>query len=299
MKNFNQLLELILVFFISVNVISCSKDNEPEITSFVMEKTYFEVPINQSKQIFINNGSLDLDFSIIDNEMANITYSLIKDDQNKPIGCLQIDAKKKGTFQLLITDKISNENNTLTIKIVDTYLSINFSTSNHPLLTTSSSLFLINDEQHTFYLFTEDNMTHTLKKSCIGNYSFSLEKYDEDYVPYLTLSYISDNNGMPTNENLPTTDYKFSLLGSSTSLYSIINYYLGVDWNSLKELANTSSIKHTQSNIDSSSSTITNPLQTRDNSPESSANIIMMEMNRGYSASGEIVKESIPENILK
>lgn len=59
-------------------------------------------------------------------------------------------------------------------------------------------------------------------------------------MPYLTLTYKTDENDILTDENVPAKEHKFNLIGSSALTYTAINKFLGVDWD---ELAKTHSLR--------------------------------------------------------
>ncbi|KAA5301943.1 hypothetical protein F2Z07_27580, partial [Phocaeicola dorei] len=41
-----------------------------------------------------------------------------------------------------------------------------------------------------------------------------------------------------TNENISASSHKFKLIGLSSAIYSILNKYLGVDWDQLSKFVN-------------------------------------------------------------
>ena len=57
-------------------------------------------------------------------------------------------------------------------------------------------------------------------------------------MPFLTLTYKTDEDGKLTNENITASGYKLNLIGSSSATYSIISKYLGVDWDQLSKFVN-------------------------------------------------------------
>lgn len=60
-------------------------------------------------------------------------------------------------------------------------------------------------------------------------------------MPFLTLTYKTDEDGKLTNENITASGYKLNLIGSSSATYSIISKYLGVDWDQILKFINTRS----------------------------------------------------------
>ena len=60
-------------------------------------------------------------------------------------------------------------------------------------------------------------------------------------IPFLTLTYKTDEDGKLTNENITASGYKLNLIGSSSATYSIISKYLGVDWDQILKFINTRS----------------------------------------------------------
>ena len=110
---------------------------------------------------------------------------------------------------------------------------------------------------------------------------FSIEKNNNpnlsyETIPFLTLTYKTDEDGKLTNENISASGYYFNLIGSFSATYSIINKYLGVDWNRLSKFINT------RSDI-----ALAPTMQ-------------MQEEGTEYSVNGDVALfTQIPENILK
>ena len=48
----------------------------------------------------------------------------------------------------------------------------------------------------------------------------------------------TDEDGKLTNENISASSHKFNLIGPSSAIYSILNKYLGVDWDQLSKFVN-------------------------------------------------------------
>lgn len=76
-----------------------------------------------------------------------------------------------------------------------------------------------------------------------GCYKFSVEKNNNpnlsyETMPFLTLTYKTDEDGKLTNENISASSHKFNLIGPSSAIYSILNKYLGVDWDQLSKFVN-------------------------------------------------------------
>lgn len=72
-----------------------------------------------------------------------------------------------------------------------------------------------------------------------GCYKFSVEKNNNpnlsyETMPFLTLTYKTDEDGKLTNENISASSHKFNLIGPSSAIYSILNKYLGVDWDTFR-----------------------------------------------------------------
>lgn len=108
-------------------------------------------------------------------------------------------------------------------------------------------MYLINNEAKDCYFFTYNYIKHEVYSDFItkGSYSFSVEKNSDpnlsyETLPYLTLTYKTDENDILTDENVPAKEHKFNLIGSSALTYTAINKFLGVDWD---ELAKTHSLR--------------------------------------------------------
>ena len=114
-----------------------------------------------------------------------------------------------------------------------------------------------------------------------GCYKFSVGKNNNpnlsyETIPFLTLTYKTDEDGKLTNENITASGYKLNLIGSSSATYSIISKYLGVDWDQLSKFVNI------RSDI-----ALAPTMQ-------------MQEEDTEYSVNGDVALfPQIPENILK
>lgn len=87
----------------------------------------------------------------------------------------------------------------------------------------------IKGEHHTSY-----------DKPCgIGSYKFSVEKATKDngevLIPYLTLTYTSDEKGNFIIGEILPAEHKFNISHSSSHAYSILKNQLGVDWEGMAE----------------------------------------------------------------
>lgn len=271
---------LILLFVSICSITSCDDKNEnvQEATPFHLKKHYYEVALRGNNNIPIVNGSGDVNVFVEDEEIVSATYNgeLFADQQK---GVILVEGKSKGETTIKITDNITRESETVSIKITDSYVACHITESNHPFLKIGITLFLINNEARNFYAFQMNDMHHTLyeKPYGYGAYSLCVEKTTKDskaeFIPYLTLTYTSDENGSYITGEIPQTDHKFNILHPSQFVYRVFESKLGVNWDNMVENA------------------------TRSNYPD---NILQMqEESMGYSIIGELDTDyNIPENIL-
>ena len=107
------------------------------------------------------------------------------------------------------------------------------------------NVYLKNNEAKECCFFTYNYLEHKIDENLIskGCYKFSVEKNNNpnlsyETMPFLTLTYKTDEDGKLTNENISASSHKFNLIGPSSAIYSILNKYLGVDWDQLSKFVN-------------------------------------------------------------
>ena len=107
------------------------------------------------------------------------------------------------------------------------------------------NVYLKNNEAKECCFFTYNYLEHKIDENLIskGCYKFSVGKNNNpnlsyETMPFLTLTYKTDEDGKLTNENITASGYKLNLIGSSSATYSIISKYLGVDWDQLSKFVN-------------------------------------------------------------
>ena len=110
------------------------------------------------------------------------------------------------------------------------------------------NVYLKNNEAKECCFFTYNYLEHKIDENLISKvcYKFSGGKNNNpnlsyETIPFLTLTYKTDEDGKLTNENITASGYKLNLIGSSSATYSIISKYLGVDWDQILKFINTRS----------------------------------------------------------
>ena len=95
------------------------------------------------------------------------------------------------------------------------------------------NVYLKNNEAKECCFFTYNYLEHKIDENLIskGCYKFSVGKNNNpnlsyETIPFLTLTYKTDEDGKLTNENITASGYKLNLIGSSSATYSIISKYL-------------------------------------------------------------------------
>ncbi len=231
----------------------CSDDengNDPAVTPFCLEKTYYEVRLGHGiTDIPITNGSGDISLSVADETM--IEANKVQNEGGSIYVSLQ--GKQKGTTTLTLTDNVTGDKETVEVKVTDCYLAYGIAESNHPALTSNLMLYLINNEARDCYFFGLDNINHKLYDTPLakGTYEFFVtidagtgpapQLYG---IPHLRLAYPSDADGNFADE-VSVHDFQIELYGdgaSSPNCLEIIKAYLGVDWEELISNATTKSV---------------------------------------------------------
>ena len=228
-------------------VTACSDDNngnEP-ITPFKLDKTYYEVRLEQtSAAINITNGSGDISLSIEDENILNATYKdgLYADGLK---GVITLRGKQKGNTMLTITDNVTGDKETVEVKVTDCYLAYAIANSNHPVLKAKTTLFFVSNPEKECYIFAIDNIHGKLYEQPIakGSYEFFVTPPDDTTpqfkgIPCLHLN-ITDNDATTTSY-----DFQMKLWGEDTTSHyalSFIQSFLDVDWEKLLDEVQTKS----------------------------------------------------------
>lgn len=178
MKKF---LKFSFAFLLLAVLASCSSSEEEKAVHFQLEKPYSEVMQGTALNVFIKNGSGDLQVSASDatKELAEVTYSRTPDEKNY-MGVLSIQARKPGEFQLSLTDNITKEQQQLTIKVLPPYLCLFFMGGSRdiwPMAFDDSGLFLFQNEERSFYLcpYSNSRYRHVAPPIDAGTYEIITE----------------------------------------------------------------------------------------------------------------------------
>lgn len=280
MKTKNLLGILWLAVCSIINLTSCDKAEKTAIfTPFHMEKETYEVMQNGTNKIYIANGSGHVILSVENTDIVSAT--LQKDIYaDGLLAVIQLNGLRKGETTLHVTDHITKETEALQIKVTDRYLVFNMGESNHPALTQNPGMvmYLIDNEARDCYFFSLRNSPDKSPDALLskGNYLFSVGKQEEATIPYLTLTYISDEKGNFTDAAIAPTAHTFDLSKSSDVAYSILETYLNFNWQELTQDATTK------------------------NSPPPLPTFRMHEVDTEYAITGIIDREPlIPEGFLE
>ena len=203
--------------------------SEP-VTPFSLEKTYYEVRLERSvTDIPIINGSGDISLSVADETILEANKTLNEE------GCIYVSlqGKKKGTTTLTLTDNVTGDKETVEVKVTDCYIAYEIIASNHPALHQDMTLYLVNNEARGCYFYSEDQPDST--PAATGTYEFLVKQTEEGTAPYLRLSYPSSADGSFA-ESVSGHDFRIEMQGAdatSSASLTIIETYLGVDWEAL------------------------------------------------------------------
>lgn len=256
---------------------SCSDDEtngqkEPkEPLPLLFARYSYETMAGSNYLVNVHGGNRDYTLRV-----ANPDILACDVDLETPNNCgyLILKGKKRGTTQLFVTDNVTQDKTTLTVKVTDSYADLTIRSSNHPTLQTSLSFYLVDNDAHDFYLLdnaekVEKPTDHILTK---GTYSLSIEREGNAAKPYLTLTYPSDEQGRLTDAAIPPTPHKFDISGSEEMVYAFLSQQLHFDWNDL-------------------------PADTKAMGPTRYI-MVMKETGTTYDVSAVIATKKIPEGIL-
>ena len=214
----------ITVFFTLLLLFGCKKE-EKQRFNFIITPTEVETRSNYVGYISITSGNGSYTIKVKDEEILDANFTTIT---NAPFGAISLHGKKKGETIVSITDNIIQSTREVKVKITDYYLPLVISKSNHPTLKGQMRIFLVNNDKKDAYFFFEEGDKYSLKQK--GTYKFISEMNGGTKIPFLLLSYSSDENGKFTDAKNTMVEHKFDLTESNTQFYSAVHSLLGVNW---------------------------------------------------------------------
>lgn len=222
----------------TVCLLSCSDDDTEDKEApkpFVLEKKSYEVMQRGYRQIDVTNGSGEIKLSTDRPEVLQVTYTKQEEPNDPVLGTIRMAGIEKGEATLTVTDKETKESETLHVKVTDTYVVYLPYESNHPALSTSVAVYLVNDKAHTCYFFPYQPESGEVTDALVaqGTYDFSVGKKGEIRIPYLTLTYASDEKGGFTDAAIAPTAHIFDLSHSHIVAYQGLEAYLNFSWEEL------------------------------------------------------------------
>lgn len=210
-----QFLGVVLLTLMSVCLSGCSDDNDEvkEIYPIRFIEKSHEVRLFQLESISFVDGGGDYAVSVADEEILSATI-------NANTKNLSINGKKKGTTTVTIRDNKANEEVTLTIKVVDSYLGFVNRNSNISFFPLESDLFLVNDEQKSFYLFKQERGGSLPVEAPILTGQYETTVADDGL--YLKLTFTNDKEEEET--------HTYNITDSDQEVFSAMNKYLNSNW---------------------------------------------------------------------
>ena len=211
----NKLINPIL-FIMCLLAMACSDDNNENETfaPFSLEKRYYEVRLERNAtSIPIINGSGDISLAIEDENILNAIYSKYNDKEDDRKGHINLYGMQKGSTTLTITDNITKDVETVEVKVTDCYLAYVINDSNHPVLPAGTTLFLVNNGAHDYYLFDQNNIDN---KPILK---------DNGYEFFITLD--SGTGAAPTNYAIPNLRlYKHNPADAATTTSEFYDFQI-------------------------------------------------------------------------
>lgn len=205
-----------MVCLIGMTAGSCDEDNSnnPEAKPLHFEKKSYEVMLDYSYNINVENGSDNLELTVGDTAIVSASY---EGDYYGLVGVIPVRGKAKGTTSLIVKDKETLIADTLQIKVVDRYAACYIVISQHPALAQSRYLFLVDNEARDFYVFADDADELPAAPTPLllgkGTYRYSTEEGTGEVpvIPYLHLTYAEDSEGDFAKEGMPV-EHTFSMV---------------------------------------------------------------------------------------
>ena len=194
----------------------CEEDNtdNPATKPLHFEKKSYEVMLDHSYNINVENGSGNYELTVGDTAIVSASYT---DNSDSFVGIIPVRGKAKGTTSLIVKDKETLIADTLQIKVVDRYAACYIVISQHPALAQSRYLFLVDNEARDFYVFADDADELPAAPTALligkGTYRYSTEEGTGEVpvIPYLHLTYAEDSEGDFAEEGVPV-EHTFSMV---------------------------------------------------------------------------------------
>lgn len=216
-----------IVLILSFSFLSCNKEKE-DTESLFFSKSYYEKPILNIKQSIQFQGNADnYEVLVEDNEILEASIK-----ENK----LNILTKKKGTTTIFFRNILTEETESISIKIIDSYmgLSVENPVPSSSYYAYSDKLFFINNKTKDVYWYDK---SFKIKKQ--GNYNFYLQ--DEKF--YLSLSFDKDHIVYDISQS------------SHIFLFKVLPTLLDISWNTSLTSREISPINIVALNVNSSEKT--------------------------------------------
>lgn len=169
------------IFLASFCMVSCSKDdNEIKTNPFSLEASY-EVPVGDTLNIPIRNGSGELSFENLNESNIEVAYSRLKFVTQETKGYLSIIGKKRSEENnIIITDDKTKEECCSAIKVTSPYIALHFENSESlfkkwGMPTGDLSFILVANTQKDCYVLSYNNMNFQYSKIPVyfGSYCMS------------------------------------------------------------------------------------------------------------------------------
>ncbi|GEM_PF-3140750 len=219
--NTRKLFPAFILFILSITLISC---NDNEVKDFILNYDSFDIPINSHRPVYIESGNRDYKIQVEKPDLLEVEIDL---ESPYGGGYINISPKEKGETTINITDNITQESYELKIKITDSCAEFGLGTFDHPALSTVSTIILRNNNEKNAYFLKWNGLTEQVDVAAEGKYSFSLEEGNR----YLTLTYVSDENGKFTDAEIPPTPHTFLITKDEPGALYLLDNSLSLNWN--------------------------------------------------------------------
>lgn len=234
---------IFIVIILSLfGMISCN-DDKWEVLFFYLDKKFYEVMLMGWNDIFIINGSGRLSVIIDDKEIVLVLCIILGIDGVIVMFCIM--GFEKGNVNLIVKDDVINEMERIFVKVIDSYLVYMVGESKYFFLFNGMIMYLINNEVQDCYFFIYNNIEYEVYSDFIikGFYLFLVVKNSDlnllyEIFFYLILMYKMDENDILIDVDVFVKEYKFNLIGFFLLIYSVIDKFLGVDWDELVKIQN-------------------------------------------------------------
>lgn len=235
--NSTKLFSKVFLLIATCAIMACSKKDNRTFDLRLPDGNH-EVRLGANTAFGIISGNGNYDFTVDHSSILDASFS--NNGQNG-FGFINVQGKSLGETKLTVTDKLTGQNSSITLKVVDDYLPLVVSASAHPTFSKYMHFFLVKNDAHDAYFFAEDQDKLTLIQK--GSYEFSTTQNGSAEIPQLKLRYKTDDKGQFTDAaNASLREHLFDLSDNEAYVFAFINHAFDLNWSAFTSVNTRTSV---------------------------------------------------------